>query len=231
MDGDTYICFTPSKVLILNLMQMKNLPSVLLTIAGFLTSLTAAAQMPMPQLSQVSKTIDSLAAIDQRLGKVKSGIRAHRANQRLMSKRSSLAARHQPLLQALVEEHGYLGFQQIGKQSADNFAVLVQRAAAYPSFQQKVLELMWPEVKRKNARTRYYNALSHYLTQGTSALDAYVAQVADLGYGRPLNEPIRPPQYVGKRRPAIGIETKDYYWEWVNSTKLELAPIPLGSHD
>ena len=81
---------------------------------------------------------------------------------------------------------------------------------------------MWPEVQRRNARVRHYDALSQCL----ASLNSNTAQVQDLGYGQPLISSMRPPRYVGKHRAAIGVETRDAYLKWENGVQQQQITAP-----
>ena len=100
---------------ILALLHMNKLPHRLLAAVASLASFTAVAQTPPPQFPRLSKTIDSLIAIDQRLvQQLRGGLRAHNDTKRLTAEHQVLTARHQPLLEAIAKRYGYPGTWQVG---------------------------------------------------------------------------------------------------------------------
>lgn len=127
-------------------------------------------------------------------------------------------ASHQPLLEKIVKQYGYSGFKQVGQKSAYNFFLLVQHADAHPDFQRKVLRLMLPEVKRKNAAPADYAYLTDRIAINSGQLEEYGTQVkytGDVGkdFSKVIAVPVslRDPQNVDKRRAAIGMEPLQNY--------------------
>ncbi len=197
---------------------MSKLHCILLAAAVGLVVLPAAGQTPAPQFPRLSKTLDSLAAVDQRpMQEMMRGPQADSTMKRLIAEQPRNFARHQPLLEAIVRKYGYPGFRQVGVQSSNNFWLLVQHADAHPDFQRQVLKLMQPEVQRRNASARNYAYLTDRIAENAGQPQEYGTQVKYLGLGQAVPRSLRDPKNVNKRRAAIGMETLEAYLEMVNN--------------
>ena len=193
---------------------MKHL--VLLSIAGFVSS--ASAQSRSVLQPALSKTLDSLAYVDQWPMQRMFQQLPDSAGRNLVQVEKDNFARHQPLLEKIVKQYGYPGFKQVGEKSANNFWLLVQHADAHPDFQRQVLRLMLPEVKRKNAASADYAYLTDRIAANAGQLEEYGTQVKYTGYiGKDFSKVIaipaslRDPKNVDKRRAAIGMEPLQKY--------------------
>lgn len=182
------------------------------------TSLSAHAQTAPMLFPKLSKTIDSLAYVDQWPMQRMFQQLPDSAGRNLVDVEKINYASHQPLLEKIVKQYGYPGFSQIGKKSAYNFFLLVQHADAYPNFQRKVLHLMLPEVKRKNAAPADYAYLTDRVAINSGQLEEYGTQLKYTGivgkdYSKVVAVPVslRDPRNVDKRRAAIGMEPLQNY--------------------
>lgn len=122
-------------------------------------------------------------------------------------------ARHQPLLEKIIEQYGYPGFKQVGEKSSSNFWLLVQHADAHPDFQRQVLKLMLVEVKKKNASPVNYAYLTDRVAINTGQPEEYGTQVIyeGPGLGKAVPKSLRDPKNVNKRRAAIGMDPLENY--------------------
>ncbi|WP_375415808.1 DUF6624 domain-containing protein [uncultured Hymenobacter sp.] len=180
----------------------------------FAGSLSAQAQTSAPLYPKLSKTLDSLAAVDQRpMQQMMQGPQPDSVMKRLVAEQPLNFARHQPILEAIVKKYGYPGFRQVGEKSSNNFWLLVQHADAYPLFQRQVLKLMLVEVQRKNASPRNYAYLTDRIAENSGQLQEYGTQVKyeGPGIGKAAPRSLRDPKNVNKRRAAIGMETLEDY--------------------
>lgn len=176
--------------------------------------LSANAQTTAPLFSKLSKTLDSLAFVDQRpMQQMMQGPQPDSIRKRLIAEQPRNFARHQPILEAIVRKYGYPGIKQVGEKSANNFWLLVQHADAHPEFQRLVLKLMLAEVQRKNASPRNYAYLSDRVAENAGQLQEYGTQVKyeGPGIGKAAPRSLRDPKNVNKRRAAIGMETLEDY--------------------
>jgi hypothetical protein len=182
------------------------------------TSLSAAAQTAPVLFPKLSKTIDSLAYVDQWPMQRMFQQLPDSAGRNLVDVEKINYASHQPLLEKIVRQYGYPGFKQVGQKSAYNFFIMVQHADAHLNFQRKVLRLMLPEVKRKNAAPADYAYLTDRVAINSGQPEEYGTQVKYTGevgkdYSKVIAVPVslRDPQNVDKRRAAIGMEPLQNY--------------------
>ncbi len=179
---------------------------------------------------RLSKTLDSLAYVDQWPMQRMFKQQPDSAGRNLVQVEKENFARHQPILEKIVRQYGYPGFRQVGQKSSDNFWLLVQHADAYPTFQRQVLKLMWPEVKRKNANPTNYAYLTDRVALNAGQLSEYGTQVTYEGAGpniRAVARPLRDPARVNKRRAAVGLEPLETYLEnWTKVTREMNTPKP-----
>lgn len=184
------------------------------TLAFGCFSLSAHAQSATPLFPKLSRTLDSLAAVDQRpMQEMMRGPQPDSIMKRLIAEQPRNFARHQPILEAIVKQYGYPGFRQVGEKSSNNFWLLVQHADAYPTFQRQALKLMQAEVQRKNASPRNYAYLTDRIAENAGQLQEYGTQVKfeGPGIGKAAPRSLRDPKNVNKRRAAIGMETLEEY--------------------
>jgi hypothetical protein len=183
-----------------------------------LSSLSTTAQTGPVLFPKLSKTIDSLAYVDQWPMQRMFQQLPDSAGRNLVEVEKINYASHQPLLEKIVRQYGYPGFKQVGKKSAYNFWLMVQHADAHVDFQRKVLKLMRREVKRYNADPANYAYLVDRIALNSGQLEEYGTQVTYAGnkgedYSKVIAIPVslRDPKNVDKRRAAIGMEPLQNY--------------------
>jgi hypothetical protein len=183
-----------------------------------IASLSATAQTIPVRYPKLSKTLDSLAYVDQWPMQRMFQQLPDSAGRNLVDVEKINYASHQPLLEKIVKQYGYPGFKQAGKKSAKNFWLMVQHADAHPDFQRQVLRLMLPEVKRKNVAPADYAYLTDRIATNSGQLEEYGTQVKYTGYvGKDFSKVVavpvslRDPKNVDKRRAAIGMEPLQKY--------------------
>lgn len=183
---------------------------ILLLGAGF--ALPATAQKSPVLYPALSKTLDSLAFVDQRpMQAMMRGQTADSTKKRLVAEQYVNFARHQPVLEAIVKKYGYPGIKQVGETSAKNFFLLVQHADAHPAFQQQVLKMMATEVRRKNADNRSFAYLTDRVALNSGRPQTYGSQVEYKADGLPTPRNLLDPANVDKRRAGIGMEPLGAY--------------------
>jgi hypothetical protein len=195
----------------------------ILTVILF-ASLSAAAQTTPVRYPKLSKTIDSLAYVDQWPMQQLFRQQPDSAGRDLVQAEKDNYARHQPVLERIVKQYGYPGFRQVGEKSADNFWLLVQHADAHPDFQRQLLKLMLPEVKKKNASSVNYAYLTDRVAINSGQLEEYGTQVKyeGSGLGKAVPNSLRDPQNVNKRRAAIGMEPLENYLDMMTKMHVEM---------
>lgn len=189
---------------------MKQLIFLLL---AFGSVLTATAQTPTVLYPKLSKTLDSLAYVDQWPMQRLMQQQPDSAGRDLFKVEELNFANHQPVLEKIVRRYGYPGFRQVGEKSSNNFWLLVQHADAHPDFQRQVLKLMLVEVKKKNASASNYAYLTDRVALGAGKPQEYGTQVEfkGEGIGKATPRNLRDPQRVNQRRTAMGLETEEAY--------------------
>ncbi|RZK30230.1 MAG: hypothetical protein EOO61_19540 [Hymenobacter sp.] len=193
-------------------------------------SYTASAQTI--QYPKLSKTLDSLAYVDQWPMQQLFKQLPDSAGRDLVQVEKDNFARHQPILERIIKQIGYPGFKQVGEKSSNNFWLLVQHADAYPDFQRHILKLMLPEVKRKNASSVNYAYLTDRVAINANQPEEYGTQVIyeGPGLGKAVPKSLRDPQNVNKRRAAIGMEPLENYLGMMTKMHIEMnTPHPINN--
>lgn len=187
-----------------------------------LHSLAAAAQTKPMLYLKLSKTLDSLAYVDQWPMQRLMQQQPDSAGRDLFQVEKDNFARHQPVLEKIVRQYGYPGFRQVGEKSSNNFWLLVQHADAHPDFQRQVLKLMLTEVEKKNASPHNYAYLTDRVALGAGQPQEYGTQVefTSIGHSRPRT--LRDPANVDKRRATMGMGALEAYLEQNNKLNLEM---------
>lgn len=197
-----------------------------LVVAGLLVGRLAAAQPTTSSVlyPRLSKTLDSLAYVDQWPMQRMVQQQPDSAGRNLEQVEQENFARHQPILEKIVLQYGYPGIRQVGEKSASNFWLLAQHADAHLDFQRWVLQLMLPEVKRKNASPVNYAYLTDRVAVNTGQPEEYGTQVEykGPGLGKAVPRSLRDPAHVNQRRAAIGMEPLENYLAGMNKMHVEM---------
>lgn len=175
---------------------------------------------------KLSKTLDSLAYVDQWPMQRMFQQLPDSAGRNLVDVEKENYARHQPVPEKIVQQVGYPGFRQVGEKSSGNFWLLVQHADAHPDFQRHILKLMLPEVKRKNASPVNYAYLTDRVAVNAGQPEEYGTQVMYEGVGTPAvkakSKSLRDPAHVNQRRAAIGMEPLENYLDMMTKMHIEM---------
>ena len=196
-----------------------------------LSAYVAAAQTKPVLYAALSKTLDSLAYVDQWPMQQLFKQLPDSAGRNLVQVEKDNFARHQPILEKIVRQVGYPGFRQVGEKSANNFWLLVQHADAYPAFQRQVLQLMLTEVKRKNASPVNYAYLTDRVAINSGQPEEYGTQVVyeGPGIGKAIPKSLRDAQNVDRRRAAMGMEPLKNYLDMMSKMHEQMnSPKPAA---
>ena len=206
--------------------RASRLATAALPLLAFADLPEAAAQHAPPavQYPRLSKTLDSLAYVDQWPMQRMFKQQPDSAGRDLVQVEQENFARHQPILEKIVRRYGYPGIRQVGATSANNFWLLVQHADAYPAFQRQVLRLMLPEVKRQNAAAANYAYLTDRVAVNAHRPEEYGTQVTyeGPGLGKAVPRSLRDPAHVNQRRAAIGMEPLENYLDMMTQTHIDM---------
>ncbi len=200
---------------------MKLLLFALLIVAH---SLMATAQSSAILYPKLSKTLDSLAYVDQWPMQRLMEQQPDSAGRNLFEVEKLNFAHHQPVLEKIVQQFGYPGFKQVGEKSSNSFWLLVQHADMHPEFQREILKLMQAEVKQKNASPRNYAYLTDRIAMNAGQPEEYGTQVVyeGDGLGKAVPKSLRDPKNVNKRRAAIGMEPLENYLGMMTKMHVEM---------
>ncbi|MDU0369295.1 DUF6624 domain-containing protein [Hymenobacter endophyticus] len=192
-----------------------------------------SAQTASPRYPALSRTLDSLAFVDQWPMQRMFQQLPDSAGRNLEDVEKANYARHQPVLEAIIRRFGYPGFKEVGEKSANNFWLLVQHADAHPDFQRRILKLMLAEVQRKNASAVNYAYLTDRVAVNAGNPEEYGTQVVYEGVGTPtakaVPKSLRDPARVNQRRAAIGMEPLENYLNMMTQMHREMnKPKPAG---
>ena len=153
--------------------------------------------------AELSKKIDSLRNEDQSPSSIKNPDSAAKEFQKII--RSNF-----PVVKDIADKYGFPGFDLIGKESSNNYWMLVQHSDFDVAFQKRILKLMKPEVHKKNASGQYYAYLVDRINLNEGKQQIYGTQVIMGGNGTKL-KPCIDTLNLDKRRVSVGLKPiKEY---------------------
>lgn len=197
---------------------------VVMVVLGLSTGV--CAQTVSPRYPALSRTLDSLAFVDQWPMQRMFQQLPDSAGRNLEDVEKANFARHQPVLEAITRRYGYPGFKEVGEKSSNNFWLLVQHADAHPDFQRRILKLMLAEVQRNNASPVNYAYLTDRVAINAGKSEEYGTQVVYEGVGTPaakaIPKSLRDPARVNQRRAAIGMEPLENYLDMMTKMHREM---------
>lgn len=124
----------------------------------------------------------------------------------------SIFTSHYSRLQKILSDHGYPGFDLVGKQGSRDFWLLVQHLDKWPHFQQKVLDAMKKQVLKKNASSGDYAYLTDRVRLNTSRNQLYGTQVSyNTDSCQAIFRPTEHPESLNKRRKEVGLDSIEEY--------------------
>ncbi|TDS14863.1 DUF6624 domain-containing protein [Sphingobacterium paludis] len=132
----------------------------LFTIALFTAFVSFSCKTAKPVQEQererMKDELREMVAIDQVAAKVRTGKYKDYTEEQWQAFKDSVFQTNHKVLEGYFSRYGYLGYQQVGKESSNHFWLLVQHCDHDPAFQRKVLKAMQKEVKRENANPENY---------------------------------------------------------------------------
>ncbi len=172
-------------------------------ILGFtLVLISAYGQNKKFNLS-LSKQIDSLAKEDQSALTIQNSENAAAHFQKVI--RSNF-----PLVKKIADKHGFPSYDLVGKESSNNYWMLVQHSDFDLPFQKKILKLMKLEVDKKNASGQNYAYLIDRININEGKPQIYGTQV-NMGENGTKIKPCSDTLNLDKRRLSVGLKPiKDY---------------------
>lgn len=119
---------------------------------------------------------------------------------------------HHRRLQKILSDHGYPGFDLVGKQGSRDFWLLVQHLDQWPDFQQKVLDAMKKQVLKKNASSGDYAYLTDRVRLNTNRDQLYGTQVMYSSDScQAIPRPTENPDSLNRRRNEVGLDSIEEY--------------------
>ncbi len=124
-----------------------------------------------------------------------------------------------PVLAGIVAEHGFPGYDKLGKDGVHKFWLLVQHQDRHPDFQERVLALMEVAVQQNQASGHDYAYLLDRVMVNTGRLQVYGTQMQVNQAGTSFEpKPCVDPGRLDERRASVGLGTIAGYIEVMNRT-------------
>ena len=135
--------------------------------------------------------------------------------------KDSVYRAHQSVLENVIDDFGFPGYDFLGKRGSQIFWLMVQHSDFDPDFQKRVLDSMYVEVLNNNANAQDYAFLTDRVNLNFDEAQIYGTQVTyDLITGRAKCRNTKDPIDLDKRRAEIGLEPIDEYLN--NMTKINM---------
>ncbi|MGI4752028.1 MAG: DUF6624 domain-containing protein [Janthinobacterium lividum] len=176
-------------------------------IATFLCYLMLTAVVTFGQTKKLNNNlsylIDSLKNADQSPLTIKNGDSAGKVFQKIIHSNF-------PAIKSIADTYGFPGYDLVGKESSQNYWMLVQHSDFDVPFQKRVLKLMKVQVDKKNASGQKYAYLIDRINLNEGKQQIYGTQVNMGGNGTTI-KPCIDTTNLDKRRLAVGLTPiKDY---------------------
>lgn len=126
--------------------------------------------------------------------------------------KDSIYRTHQKRLEEILNNHGYPGYDLIGKKGAFNFWMITQHSDFNPEFQEKVLDKLKIEVDKENASATNYAYLMDRVLINKGEKQVYGTQLDfNQNICQAFSKNIEDSSDVNKRRLEIGLESLEKY--------------------
>ncbi len=165
--------------------------------------------------ADLPKLIDSLHHADQSCAKIQPADSAAAAFKRVI--RSNF-----PLVERIFRQFGYPGYDMVGKETSDQYFLLVQHSDFNVPFQQEVLKAVKKQVKKGNASGQSFAFLTDRTEINNGRPQVYGTQINMSG-----NTTIKPCidlDNLDKRRASVGLEPIKAYLDNCNEVFYQLNP-------
>ena len=198
---------------------MKRLNKILLT--GFILIITVVTSFGQNKKlnTDLVYMIDSLYKADQDCAIIKPSDSAAAKYQRVI--RTNF-----PLIQSILNKHGFPGYDIVGKEGSANYFLLVQHSDFNVDFQKRALKLMKKQVDKKNASGSTYAFLVDRIELNSGKQQIYGTQVQMGRSGTKLKLCIDTLN-LDKRRKAVGLMPIKEYLQQCDETFKEMNPTEM----
>lgn len=119
--------------------------------------------------------------------------------------------RHIPIVKKIVAENGYPTFSKVGKESSENFFILIQHSDADVKFQEKMLPLIKLQVGKKQVKGSNYAFLYDRIQINNGKQQLYGTQVTYDTNGNAIPKSLSDEKNVNKRRKEFNIKPIEEY--------------------
>jgi hypothetical protein len=134
----------------------------------------------------------------------------------------SVFTTHKLRLEQILNEHGYPGYDLVGKEGSNNFWLMAQHADSDIEFQSRVLEKLKQEVDRKNADGTNYGLLTDRVRINKGERQIYGTQVTYNEQGQAYPKPLLDSINVNKKRAEVGLEPIEQYLNMMTLMHFEM---------
>lgn len=136
----------------------------------------------------------------------------HLTQKQWENKKTSIFKENQKVLEKILKDQGFPGFNLVGKEGSKNFWLMVQHCDHDPKFQQNVLKLMKTEVEKSNASGVYFAYLTDRVSLNTGKKQIYGTQVKyNLENAQAIPKSLADRKSVNERRKSIGLPLIEIY--------------------
>lgn len=190
----------------------------------FITGLTVQAQQDNNVLNpQLADSLSRLVEADQVAARMPEGAYKRMSREAWDHFKDSVFSTHQLILEKIFTQHGYPGYDMVGKEGSGHFWLMVQHCDKKPLFQQQVLEAMKKEVDKGNADPKNYAYLTDRVRLNTGQKQVYGTQMAyNTDSCQALPKPLEDSLHVNIRRKALGMEPLEKYLNMMSELHFEM---------
>lgn len=166
--------------------------------------------------------LKSMAETDQVAAYVPQGKFKLLTTEQWQNFKDSVFTTHKLRLEQIFNEHGYPGYDLVGKEGSNNFWLMVQHSDKDIEFQSRVLEKLKIEVEKKNADGSNYGLLTDRVRINEGEKQIYGTQVAYNSWGQAYPKPLLDSTNVNKRRAEAGLEPIEQYLNMMTLMHFEM---------
>ena len=143
--------------------------------------------------------------------------------------KDSIYRAHASILEEILDDVGYPGYDLVGNKGSQLYWVMVQHADFDPLFQKRVLDSMYIEVQNSNADSRNYAFLKDRVNLNFGEEQVYGTQVDyNLVTGKAHYKQTIDPEKLNKRRADIGLEPIEDYLKQMTKDHLQRNSVIAG---
>ncbi len=125
--------------------------------------------------------------------------------------KQKIFARHIPILKAIFKTNGYPTFEKVGKESSNNFFILVQHSDVDVKFQEKMLPLIKIQVDKKQVKGGNYAFLYDRVQINNGRQQLYGTQLGYDNEGNAFSKNLKDKETVNARRSEFGMTPLEDY--------------------